>query len=295
MRLKLYRARTVTEAMSQVRAELGAEALILGTRQFLDSVEVTAALEPPDLDTTLLAARGCTPAFAFHAVPERLRGPLGRGGLAQALAGVLTFGALPMSTHPLLLSGPPGAGKTLTLVRLATRLVLAGQAPTVISTDHQKAGAAEQLRAFMRLLGVPLTGASDAVALSRVLAPLAGTAPVLIDTPGTDPFDRNDCEMLRALASGSGAEIVLVLPAGLDTAEAADTAQAYMDAGARFLIATRLDLSRRLGGILAAADAGRLILTEAGVGPDAASGLVPLTPEFLAGRLAQTGTPRHAI
>ena len=63
---------------------------------------------------------------------------------------------------------------------------------------------------------------------------------------------------------------------------AADLACAYAEAGASFLIATRLDVIRRLGGVLAAADAARLTLTEAGIGPGAADGLVPMTPDFLA-------------
>ena len=80
----------------------------------------------------------------------------------------------------------------------------------------------------------------------------------------------------------------MVLPGGMDPAEAADLAAAYAAAGASQLVATRLDLARRLGGILAAAAAGRLALTEAGIGAGAADGLVPLTPTFLAERLLQT-------
>ena len=72
------------------------------------------------------------------------------------------------------------------------------------------------------------------------------------------------------------------------------TDEAYADAGAEFLVATRLDVARRLGGIVAAAETARLILTEAGIGPGAADGLVPMTPEFLAARLLRTGKPRHA-
>ena len=48
MRLKVYRAAGMTEAMARVRAELGEDALILGTRRVRDGVEVTAALEPAE-------------------------------------------------------------------------------------------------------------------------------------------------------------------------------------------------------------------------------------------------------
>jgi hypothetical protein len=60
--------------------------------------------------------------------------------------------------------------------------------------------------------------------------------------------------------------------------------------GATMLVATRLDQSRRLGGILAAAAAG-LALTEAGIGAGAADGLMTFTPTLLSERL-QAGPPR---
>ena len=48
MRLKLFRAATMAEAMARVRAELGAEAIILATRQVAEGIELTAALEAED-------------------------------------------------------------------------------------------------------------------------------------------------------------------------------------------------------------------------------------------------------
>lgn len=290
MRLKHYRAASVSEAMAQMRAELGAEALILNTRRWYDGVELTAALEPEG--SAAPPERGHVEALTYHAVPDRLRGQLAFGNLAALLGRALAFGTLPLHAKPLLLAGPPGAGKTLTLVRLATRLTLAGQRPMVITTDDAKAGANEQLLAFTRLLDLPLTEACDPLTLSRAVR-REGTA-VLIDTQGTDPFDSAQSDRLRALAAAAGASVALVLPAGLDPNEAADLARAYADAGATCLVATRLDIARRLGGIVAAADAGRLPLTEAGIGPGAADGLVPFTAAFLAERLLRTGTPRHA-
>ena len=290
MRLKLYRARGMAEAMAQVRAELGEDALILATRRVGDGVEVTAAQEPgddlpprpvqPAPDPTVRAA------LEFHAVPAGLRAALQSGDLEMALAGALTFAAVPLGANqrPLLRTGPPGAGKTLTVSRLATRLVMAGVAPMVISADDRRAGATEQLAAFTRLLGVKLIVASHPVTLGRALTHRENGAPVLIDTWGCDPFDPDQLEELTALAATTDAVVVLVLPAGLDPAEAADLANAYSAAGATLLIATRLDLSRRLGGILAAA-AARLALTEAGIGPHAADGLLPITPGWLARRL----------
>ena len=299
MRLKLYRARAMREAMAQVRRDLGDDALIVATRRVAGGVEITAAIEPepppspPPLDDPERLA-----ALSYHAVPAALAARLPAGPLAFALAAALRFAGLPLApgSRPLLLAGPPGGGKTLTAARLATRLVLQGAAPLVISTDGKRAGAVEQLAAFTRLLGVELQTAEDPPSLMRALQRRNDGAPVLIDTAGCDPFDAGEREALRALAASAGAVVAAVLPAGGDAAESAELAAALAGAGATLLLATRLDVTRRLGNILAAAAAG-LALAEAGIGPGAADGLVPLTPDLLAARLrraaANAAEPEH--
>lgn len=299
MRLKLYRAASTAEAMAQVRAELGPEALILATRRVGRGIEVTAALEPDEEIAPLPLppdpARAA--ALAWHGVPEDLAALLVQGALDQALAATLRFSPLPLARRaaPLLLVGPPGAGKTLTVARLATRLVLGGIAPLVITADGQRAGAAEQLAAFTRLLGLNLIVASQPVMLARALAHRQDGAPVLIDAPGSDPFDPAERQIIAHYAASVSATIALVLPAGLQPDEAAELAVAYAESGATLLIVTRFDHARRVGAVLTAAHAGRLALAEAGIGPGAADGLTPLTPEFLAARLAaRAPLPGHS-
>lgn len=296
MRLKLYRATGIAEAMALIRAELGADALILATRRVGDGIEVTAALHPEEEPPAAIAApenRERLARLGFHGVSPSLAARLGQGDLGRALADVLRFGGLPLgpSARPLLFVGPPGAGKTLTVARLATRLVMGGGAPLVITADGRRAGAAEQLAAFTRLLGLNLVVASHPATLARAMVRRASGAPVLIDAPGADPFDPAQREEIAALAMTADAAVALVLPAGLDPAEAADLAASFAGAGASFLIATRLDGARRLGAVLAAAEAGRLVLAEAGIGPGAADGLVPLSPDLLAERLLAAPAP----
>ncbi len=286
MRLKRYRAAGMAQAMAQVRAELGADALILATQRLGNGVEVTAALEPDEAPLTPLVSADpkLVAALDFHGVPALLRGELQRGDLATTLAGAFGFAALPLEERPLLIAGPPGTGKTLTVARLATRLVMSGIKPLVITADGKRAGATEQLAAFTKLLGISLVVACHPVTVGRALTRREPDTPVLIDCPGCDAYDPAQVEELSALASTANAAIVLVLAAGLDPAEAVDVARIYASAGARLLIATKLDLARRLGSILAAAGTG-LALAEAGIGPGAADGLLPITPAWLAARL----------
>ncbi|MBV8916189.1 MAG: hypothetical protein JOZ05_24535, partial [Acetobacteraceae bacterium] len=169
MRLKVYQAPNIGAAMAMVRTELGPDALILATRPAEGGIEVTAALELPQRAPTPLPDPGREAMLHWHGVPEGLRSELACGELAAALAGSFTFGTLPLhaSAAPLLLLGPAGSGKTLTVARLATRLVLAGQKPLVVTADGNRAGAAEQLAAFTRLLGLTLIAADDPVMLAR--------------------------------------------------------------------------------------------------------------------------------
>jgi len=294
MRLKLYRAASMADVMAQVRAELGPEALILQTRRVSGGVEMSVAVDPADIRPAEVAEPDPDfDPFAYHGIPPFLADQLRPGPLEQRLSAVLSFGALPTASDepPLLLAGPPGAGKTLTVARLATRLVLAGSSPLVITADGRRAGATEQLAAFTRLLGLNLVVATHPSTLGRALARRKSGEPVLIDTPGSDPFDPAQRGELSALVSTAGATLALVLPGGVDPAESADLGCGYADIGATMLVATRLDLARRLGGVVAAAQAGRLSLTEAGTGPGASDGLVPLTPGFLAERLRHARPP----
>lgn len=303
MRLKLFRAPSMAEAMRQVRTELGADALILSTRRVADGVEITAGLEAEEAPPPPLARPAPPPpplpaappppspqaaALAFHGASAALRRKLSGGPLPFAIAAALRFAPLPLASGdaPLLLAGPPGAGKTLSIVRLATRLVMAGTKPLVVTADGQRAGATEQLAAFTRVLGLKLLVASTPAALQRALAHREDGAPVLVDSAGGDPFDPAQAETLAAMSATIGARIALVLPAGLDPAEAADLAAAHVALGANLLLATKLDAARRIGSVLAAAEAG-CALAEAGIGAGAADGMVPFTPDLLARRLMQ--------
>jgi flagellar biosynthesis protein FlhF len=296
MRVKLFQAATMAEAMAQIRAELGADAIILEQRRTRHGVEVTAALEPdePLLIQPLTAAAPFAPPgpLDFHNIPQELLRSLASGSLEQSLAEALSFSPLPSGRErPLLLCGPPGAGKTLTTAKLATRMVLAGTPPLAITTDGQRAGAVEQLAAFTRVLGVTLAVAPTQAMLAKALTHRSPGQPVLIDTAGCDPFNTDQARHLHRLVIQAGADMALVLPAGFDAAEAGDLARAFAALGARHLLPTRLDAARRLGSVLMAAKAGPLALTEAGIGPEVADGLQALTPEGLAARLLAAPEP----
>ncbi len=287
MRLKIFQSATVADAMQDIRAELGVEALILSTRRTKSGVEVTAGVEPITPAPALEPDRRGQ--LAWHGLPASMCAKLQTGPLPFALQVGFRFARLDLAgAPPLMCVGPPGAGKTLTIVRLATRLVLAGQAPLVLSTDGCRAGANAQLQALTEILGVKFIAIDKPTDIGQVLS--GGSGPVLIDTAGCSPYDPVGLGELAAIGKRAAARIALVLPAGQDAMESQDTATAFAAAGASLLIATKLDIARRIGGVLAAAAVG-LTMTEAGISANAADGLSPLSPQFLSERLLSRRSP----
>lgn len=303
MRLKTFTAPSMAEAMQLVKTHLGSDAIIVSTQKGDGGlgVRITAAIEAAEdedhydqFDDEADPLDEIADALAHHNVPGELADRLTRaaGSLDAdepllALAGALDqhfkFQPLPVAgRRPIMLIGMPGAGKTVTTAKLATRAVMNRRPVNVITTDTQRAGGYEQLHAFTRLLEIDLQRAGTPGELRDAAAAARPDALVLVDCAGGNPFDPEEATRQRKLISAIEAEVVLVMAAGSDPLDAAELAQAYAAIGARRLLATRLDIARRLGGILSAASAGRLAFAEVGIGANVAEGLGPLNPVSLA-------------
>lgn len=317
MRLKTFSAPTMAMAMDLVRKEMGDDAIIVSTQPGMDGrgARVTAALDEPIVDEAAAAEwpdMGETAetigdeirdALAFHGVPRSVADPLLRtaatfeaDGSIMALAGALDamFGFAPLSrkntARPLMLVGPPGVGKTIAIAKLATRARRTARPVSVITTDARRAGGVEQLQAFTRILGIDLLIADTAAAIGDAVA-AAPDALILIDTAGTNPFSDMEMESLNELVHAARAEPLVVLPAGIDPMEAAETASRFNILGPQRLLATRLDLARRLGGVLAAIELSALSFCDVSINPHVADGLTPINPVSLARLLLPHGAP----
>ncbi len=168
------------------------------------------------------------------------------------------FEPLPKAPHKLMLVGNSGIGKTLAIAKLATRYTLAKQKAVVITTDMHRAGSTEQLQSFTDILGISLSVCDDKKSLSSTLKHAGKDAHVLIDTAGCNPYAEEALAELAGIGNATGAEMALVMPAGMDAQEALDATEAFMTLPIAQLIITRTDCSRRFGGLLAAAAAYKL-------------------------------------
>lgn len=318
MRLKSFHAKTMADAMRQVRQALGDDAIIVATREEEGGgVRVTAAVEdddqhspnsaavsmarvpPPPPEPVVDVGEVLAEALHRHGVPavlaeQLLDSALGLDtddptlALGAALDSMFTFHPLPDGgrgrAKPLVMVGPHGSGKTLTVAKLAARAVFKNRSVSVISTDTVRAGGAEQLAAFTRLLKVKFHMVEDPEAFSGALQMSADNDLVLVDTAGHNPFDPDEMNDLKQLLSATADQVepVLVLPAGLDMVDAAETALVFRQMGARRMLVSRLDTARRLGNVLVAAHRSRLAFCDGGVASKVAEGLTPLNPIGLA-------------
>jgi flagellar biosynthesis protein FlhF len=321
MRLKSFYAKTIKEAMQMVRESLGEDAIIVATREdrASNSICVTAAMEPTDTYQDHISemdfegeqeqggwlqyddeeeegavAEQLTDVLLRHAVTDEIIDqviscatvmglPAADVSLTAAIEHLFSFRPLPQkpAKAAYMLVGPPGAGKTLTTAKLAARAVLAGQRVAVISTDTVRAGGIEQLSAFTKLLNIGLMKAASPKHLAQCLDQARGYDQVYIDTAGVNPFDPAEMRELARFAGAGDIEPVLALPAGIDTEESGEIARVYAAVGVRCMIGTRIDIARRLGGLLGAAHHGGLVFAETSHGPKVAEGLMPLSPRRL--------------
>jgi len=312
MRLRSFHGRTQSEALQRVREALGENAIIVSTYdEEGGGVRVTAAIEDKEQDSGRVFARPCkfdedhgstvietiADALVRHqagpALSERILAAATRYAgddavitLAAALDSHFKFRHIDEdeTSKPLIFLGPPGAGKTLLVAKLATASVMAKRPVAVLSADTERAGGIDQLAAFTRLLKIELMQIDDAPSLRDAVRMQKADTLILVDTPGRNPFAGEELASLRELAEVCG-EAVLVLPSDMDSSEAVDMAYEFRKAGAARFLPTRLDMTRRLGGILRTAYEARLPFANFSASHKVTETPRPLNPVELAGRI----------
>lgn len=163
-------------------------------------------------------------------------------------------------------SGPPGSGKTSTLVKLAATWTIEAHGSgvplpvaAILSTDTLRIAAAEQLRTYAMILDLSFEIVETPLALDRALARLRRDHPlatVLIDTPGWSPVLTGGAQLPEAaqpwigfFASHPEIEQHLVLPATLAAPEWSAAVRRFLPFGVSRLLLTRVDELTSGGGL----------------------------------------------
>ncbi|MDH5490392.1 MAG: hypothetical protein OEY14_00315 [Myxococcales bacterium] len=314
---KVYRASRLDEALSQIKAELGPEAVILSTRSLSAQrhgrakVEVRA-LPPgsiPAIPGERAASRGdrlrlrleragvpsamaerlISALIAEHGVEPASFG-LAREALEVTLRRELSFSGSIMhsSSRIVALVGPTGAGKTTTIAKVAAMAALTERRRVaLISTDEYRVAGAEQLQRYADLIGIPMDTAYDERSLEAALRRFAHADLVLVDTPGRAPRARRAFAQLGDCLHGAGepVEVHLCVPAATNERELRMTIEAHEPLRVARLLITKLDEAVLHGTILAAQELTGLPLSHFTTGQHVPEDIEEATAERVAALL----------
>jgi flagellar biosynthesis protein FlhF len=284
MRLKFLSAEDSREAAFRAAVQLGPSALLVDEEanadgnfaSVIDGGAERPALSPMEVVEDALNFHDAPPRLVHRLIERKVRKGDALHLLESGLKALLKFSALPQAGRTrLMLVGPPAAGKSTLVGKLAAR----GTTPVarVLTTDITRPGGVEQLAEFVTVLGIDPERVDPAQ--QDLFVPATG--PLLIDTAGLDAADTEGFAALGKLAERTAAEPILVIPALLDAGEARLFAESALAIGAKRVIATRLDIARRVGALIAAADAG-LAISAGSITQHFSFGLKPLSPTVLA-------------
>jgi flagellar biosynthesis protein FlhF len=149
------------------------------------------------------------------------------------------------------LVGPTGVGKTTTTAKLAANFAMRHGAASVglITVDTYRMAASDQLRAFGKILNIPVHTARDGASLADLLGLFDRKKLVLIDTVGVGQRDKRLTELFSALPAGR-VQRLLVLNAAAQAETLEEVVQAYgAGAGTRCVI-SKLDEAVKCGGVV---------------------------------------------
>ncbi|MEM9188694.1 MAG: hypothetical protein AAGF12_05935 [Myxococcota bacterium] len=277
-----FRAKRFDDAIAQIKSELGADAVILSSRQITPSgrrgdlcVEVRA-IAAEDAGRMGYRSGGSSPLerrlTTMGVPPSAVRALAGRviremGGepanmlaakdaLTTALEEELVFaGPLGQESRAVALVGPTGVGKTTTVAKIAARASLLDlRRVSLITLDQYRIGATEQIEHYAELIGVPLEVAHDRRSLEVALRRQADADLVLIDSAGRSPRDIAAVGELSETLLGvdESVEVALCVPAAIRDSELTQVANVLAPLRPSRLLCTKLDEAVFLGSIIAA-------------------------------------------
>ncbi|MEK9673843.1 MAG: GTP-binding protein [Rhodospirillaceae bacterium] len=306
MRLLTFKASSLRQAMALVRRELGDDANIVSTQTYRETGEATiVAARHQDRDDPRMGQVPLSPdaridrvleTLLVHGVPLPLghrlaqaAGEMESPAPISALAGALDidfrFSPIDVTAdnQRLMLVGPPGSGKTLALIKLAARAIMAKRSVRFLTTDLKRAGAVEQLTALAKIMDQEVFITDTAEEMAQFVARTPARSLVLVDSPGVNHRSHMEMDNLMDFVNAAPVEPVLVLNAGMDAFEAAENAVAFAAAGAERMLVTRTDASGRLGAVLAAMESAAVALAGTTGSPDPVEGFYPTGAADLAG------------
>ena len=200
------------------------------------------------------------------------------------------LGGKPGGPRTVALVGPPGAGKTTSLVKLAVAYgVAARKTVQFLSLDNLRVGAGEQLRSYAAILGVGFQAVASPAGLAQVLDEHRAKSLILIDTPGYALGDLDAADELACVLARAEIDVHLVLSASMKSADLTRVVEAFEVFRPAKLLFTRLDETESPGPIFCEAARTHKALSFFGSGQRIPEDLAEASREGLVGRILGDG------
>lgn len=300
----------LSQEISEIKQHMEKLALTLGrSRRGVASVafdpELSRAftsLTDAELDTDLA-----------YDVVGGLGSPVSAAGLRRELAKLAKVDAgLGIPGAParvMAVVGPPGAGKTSSLVKLAVQYGLAaGKSVRFLTADTFRIAAAEELCAYAAILGIGCQVLETPAALGRALTECSKSDArasdlarcpdlILIDTPGLCQSELEASEELAAVLAThpAGVDTHLVLPASMRTADLRRISERYNMFRPRKLLFTRLDETQTFGPLLGRSAKSGLPVSFLSRGQRIPEDLEPATTDLLLKLVLEVSAPADGL
>ncbi|SCL83036.1 flagellar biosynthesis protein FlhF [Sporanaerobacter sp. PP17-6a] len=148
--------------------------------------------------------------------------------------------------------GPTGVGKTTTLAKIASKIILEGKHSVgLITADTYRIAAVDQLKVYSEILNIPLKTVYKSQDLNKALEEFKDKNIVLVDTAGRTHKDREQILETKELTdSVDNKEIYLVLSVSTDLKTLLSILKQYSLFRECKIIFTKLDETENYGNIL---------------------------------------------
>lgn len=153
------------------------------------------------------------------------------------------------------LVGPTGVGKTTTIAKIAAQYAMKNNSNdiAIISTDHFRIGAHDQISIYGSILNVPVLTANNESELHKALKIVRNKKLVLIDTAGLGQRDARVKEVMQALNNLSKDLITyLVLSANSQLCVQKEIINSFMVESLSGVVISKTDEASQIGGALTA-------------------------------------------
>lgn len=153
------------------------------------------------------------------------------------------------------LVGPTGVGKTTTIAKIAAQYAMqhGNEDIAIISTDHYRIGAHDQISIYGSILNVPVVTANSESELHKALNVVKNKKLILIDTAGLSQRDPRVQEIMQALSKLSKELITyLVVSANSQLCVQKETINNFSSDSINGVVISKTDEASQIGGILTA-------------------------------------------